>query len=196
MVAKRNLSLQLRCTVCGKHFHPWAGREQTTKVCSLKCNGAHSGAKNSNTDADFESYYKKSSDGCWNWIGPIRWNGYGLWHVNQTKSLAHRASYERYIGPIPEGLVVCHACDNRKCVNPNHLWVGSQADNLADMRRKGRAHKGPSVHSEHHPLSKINVKIARKIRFDKRNAREIAEQYGVSRSLVYGIKAGTHWKYA
>ena len=109
---------------------------------------------------------------------------------------AHRWAHERANGPIPDGLMVCHSCDNPGCVRPDHLWTGSAAENLADMAKKKRAHKGPSRHSEAHPLSKLSGPAARAIRADGRFHREIAEAYGVSPSLVGGIKRGTHWKYA
>lgn len=81
-------------------------------------------------------------------------------------------------------------------MNPEHLFLGTQAENMADMARKKRAHKGPSVHSEDHPRSKLTKDIARAIRTDPRPAWAIAAEHGVSKSLIHGIKSGTHWKYA
>jgi hypothetical protein len=74
--------------------------------------------------------------------------------------------------------------------------VGTHNDNMKDMAQKGRANTRPKVHSEAHPLSKITKEIARNIREDKRSGRKIAAEYSVSKSLVHGIKKGTHWKYA
>lgn len=78
------------------------------------------------------------SDGCWIWKGSSS-SGYGRFNIRGRSELAHRISYVIHKGTIPDGMVVMHTCDNGMCVNPDHLVIGTQADNLADMRRKGRA---------------------------------------------------------
>lgn len=104
----------------------------------------------------FEANYERGSDGeCWEWLGGKDRHGYGQFRTEkkQHKTMAHRFSYEIHIGPIPDGMKVCHSCDNPSCVNPDHLWVGTQADNVRDMIAKGRdngfARKGSA---EHGPL--------------------------------------------
>lgn len=80
-----------------------------------------------------------TESGCWLWDGYCMPNGYGVVRDDErTKILAHRASYAVHNGPIPKGMNVCHSCDVPSCVNPSHLWVGTQADNLDDMTKKGR----------------------------------------------------------
>ena len=75
---------------------------------------------------------------CWNWTASLR-NGYGVISVNGKNISAHRISWELHNNrDIPEGMVICHTCDNRKCVNPNHLFLGTQSDNMKDCSAKGR----------------------------------------------------------
>lgn len=138
---------------------------------------------------------EKTADGCWLWTGSIKENGYGVLSIRGVRWYAHRYSYTFHKGPIRDGLFVCHSCDNRRCLNPDHLWLGTVQDNMADMAAKGRAHKGPSVHSDAHPLSKLKPDQARAIRADTRPARLIAPEYGISTSLVWAIRKGRCWNH-
>lgn len=83
--------------------------------------------------------------GCWDWSGYISKKGYGFFYHSVVKSLAHRLSYRINIGIVPADLFVCHSCDNRICTNPAHLWLGTAAQNNADMVLKGRQAKGDTV---------------------------------------------------
>lgn len=89
----------------------------------------------------FYKYIEEKESGCIEWIGGKDPNGYGRFSLSGKGDYAHRASYEIFKGPIPTGLCVCHKCDNPRCVNPDHLWLGTQTENIKDRDAKGRHKK-------------------------------------------------------
>lgn len=133
---------------------------------------------------------------CWEWRGPVNGNGYGRFVVKNEHRLAHRISYKYFVGEIPEGKVVCHTCDNRICVNPHHLWVGTQSDNLKDASDKGRMFR-PNTNGERNGNRKLCESDVRTIRAMFRGGQKryrIAQHFKVSPSTIGEIISGKIWK--
>jgi hypothetical protein len=133
--------------------------------------------------------------GCWVWMGGTTVRGYGQIESHKRKLYAHRASYEAFIGPIPEGMYVCHACDNVACVNPNHLFLGTQKQNLQDMASKGRSTRGEK--NPQAKLTEMDVHVIKKFFFTKSDVTdaEIAKLYGVTRSAITLIRKKERWNH-
>jgi hypothetical protein len=136
----------------------------------------------------------KKTDGCWNWVGAKHVKGYGAFRFNNRMGRAHRFSYELHRGGIPAGMLVLHRCDNPACVNPDHLFLGTNADNMADKVSKGRqAHHG--FRGDEHPTAKLTVAEVLAVREAEGTHREVAAQFGVSRKQIEDIRARRAWAY-
>lgn len=128
--------------------------------------------------------------GCWLNQGNHGKLGLRMVSVEGTKYIAYRLSYEAFFGTIPDGLFVCHRCDEPCCFNPWHLFLGTAAENSADMVAKGRNKKGSK-----HPNSKLVEEQVEAILRDPRTSKTIAADYGVDESLIYQIRKGTIWRH-
>ncbi len=131
----------------------------------------------------FPSTWKRDiASDCWIWTASVR-RGYGQVKRNEKNAFAHRAAYEHYVGEIPKGLCVLHRCDNTLCVNPQHLFLGSQQDNVKDMMRKGRSSR------------KISDEAVHLIRQSKLSCSALARELGISHTTVSRIKNRLIWKH-
>lgn len=135
----------------------------------------------------------KKTDGCWLWESVITKRGYGLFNSQGKKIGAHRYAWMIVNGPIPEGLVVCHRCDNPPCVNPAHLFVGTQRENNLDCLAKGR--RRYVYHPSYRKLSPEKVAAIRATYNPKHvTLRELAEQYEVSIPMIHYVVKGISHK--
>lgn len=124
---------------------------------------------------------------CWPWPKAKNSKGYGIFHrVGAPSKLAHRAVWEATHGQIPDGLCVCHHCDNRACCNPTHLFLGTHDDNMKDMVAKGRRGRGNA---------KLTDDQVRAIRAANGTQKSIALMFGIDDSSVSDIRAHRSWKH-
>lgn len=137
---------------------------------------------------------KRKPEECWPWLGRIDPQGYGTVRVWTGSGQGRTFTASRYSFYLANGYfppVVCHSCDNPVCVNPDHLWGGTQKDNQQDMAKKGRS----TLH-ERNPMAKLNsnkvAEIKQRLR-NKETSRSIAKDYGVDEATIHYIKAGKTW---
>jgi hypothetical protein len=139
----------------------------------------------------------QKTDDCWNWTGARDSHGYGTLDINGKKQKAHRLSLNFIEGEIPSEIKVCHKCDNTLCVRPEHLFLGTQADNLRDMQDKGRASDYFKKKAYEHPKSKFTEEDIRKIKKlyteDGISQRKIAPMFNVAQQTISKIITGKRY---
>lgn len=137
-------------------------------------------------------------DDCWEWTGPSNEHGYGRLYHGSRSLYAHRVSWYLRHGTDPLEKVVCHTCDNPACVNPHHLFIGEQADNMRDMAAKGRASREPRVYGTDHPHAKLTPRRVREIdrlRILGLDWSDIAARVGVSTTTAYRAGIRKTWRH-
>jgi len=153
------------------------------------------------TEKQIRNFFEKADKGkCWEWKGSLSKNGYGRVNINCKVYLAHRISAfisglldnprSNKIGAIGE--IVMHKCDNRKCINPKHLKVGTQLDNVRDARVKGRIFRGENS-GQNNPMAKLKWEDVYKIRSKNLTVEEFKKKYNMNRSAYYNIKKFRNW---
>ena len=134
-------------------------------------------------------------DACWPWIGATRKGGYGVKTVNNRNEAVHRLVWVETNGPIPDGLIVCHSCDNPPCCNPRHHFLGTHADNAADRDAKGRH---TTDRGERHYFAKLtddDIRTIFALRSDKWTLREIGDKFGMTEQNAWFILKRKAWKH-
>lgn len=147
----------------------------------------------------FAAYTRLAPSGCLEWTGSRGTTGYGQFYFQGRPSVkAHRAAWVMAFGPIPDGMYVLHRCDNRTCVEPSHLFLGTHADNMADMSSKGRASSGPGLRGStigNSTLHESDVVRMRQLRAAGWTYKELAAEFATSLSNAHLICMRKHWKH-
>lgn len=141
----------------------------------------------------FALAHPEPNSGCWLWRGVVDRKGYGRIKVDGRRVSATRIALAMIGIEVPKNMLVCHRCDVPGCVNPEHLFVGTPADNTADMLAKKR-HRTVAMHGVKNGKAKLTKADADAIRRSDLSAHEIAGQYGISASRVYEIRQGEGYR--
>jgi hypothetical protein len=129
----------------------------------------------------------KKGERCWSWLRGCYSAGYGQFKAGGKGYAAHRLSYEISVGPIPEGMCVLHKCDNPPCVNPDHLFLGTQKENMQDCVNKKR-HFSTQTKGSRHPNGKLTDDEVREIRKKEKKQKEYGEIYGMTQAAISAIQ--------
>jgi len=145
--------------------------------------------KSGTIEERFFSRFVKIDNGCWQWRAHTDKDGYGILPGDAKNTRAHRFSYELHHGPILDGMVICHKCDNPGCVNPDHLFSGTVKDNAQDALKKGRHYIG-----EKNGRSKLTEERIKEILSSNMNGQQLADKFGVTRHTINNVRRGVTWQ--
>lgn len=208
-----------KCMVNGCDNQTWASGERTTKVSkphtsiycrkhclridkygTLEIPEAEKKERVDTLEYRFWSHTdKRSDDECWNWTADCSRAGYGgLWNSKTNNNIsAHRYSYELHYGSIAKGMLVMHSCDNKKCVNPKHLRLGTVKENVQEAIERGLRPKCaiPITFGEQNPKSKLTLEQVKFIKsHPEMGLTELARMWGLSPNCIRGVRIGRTWK--
>lgn len=170
-----------QCEDCSKLFEDIVPRRYCSRACALNARSWWKPEK-------FWTRKRVTESGCWLYGGLVDQNGYGVVKAGGVPTRAHRYAYQLAKGSIPDGLHVCHTCDTPPCINPDHLYVGTNADNMRDRRERGRYATGDA-----HPYAKLTQAQVAEIRRTHRSRHKdfgtvaLAQKYGVHRTYITSI---------
>lgn len=136
----------------------------------------------------------EKTETCWNWVGALYKNGYGQFVITgEPKTPAHRTAWRLVNGDIPIGMFICHKCDNRKCVRPDHLFVGTRQENVADMLAKRRNTFGESCWKAKLTDQKV-IEIHSRYSAGEFQS-DLAKEFSVDQQTISSIATGTNWRH-
>lgn len=199
----RHPKIEKVCVVCGKKFSTFVAWDKKVRggkrCCSRECSSIEARIDYN----DWEKFWAKleiKDNGCWEWPGPYQTRHpdypYGKVHLSwrtQESVAAHRLAWEIVHGPIPDGLIVRHSCDNPKCCNPQHLLIGTCKDNSQDMVTRNRQMKG-----NRHFRAKLREEYIADIRerlLAGESQQSIADDYGVCQVTISSVSLGETWRH-
>jgi len=198
LILNNDIIRQKQCADCGATFTRDTRNTyaywQRAKFCSRQCSANSwaklSAARRLSIRDDFARWFEKQEDGCWNWTGALDRDGYGIFCHEAKTRRAHRGSMELDGRPLTIGVFACHTCDNRRCVNPEHLFSGTPSENVADAVAKSRTAKGEAAGN-----AKLTAEIVRAIRASNDPAPALAKRFNVSRAAIHFVINGATWKH-
>jgi hypothetical protein len=160
-------------------------------------NGWQPGARTRTVEEFADLFWERvdKSGECWIWLGRVAGKGYGQITTKWfTTEIAHRIAYMLEVGPVPDGMLVCHHCDTRLCMRPSHLFIGTDRDNVQDMLRKGRSNRV----GEANPCARVTEEQVTRLRALHRSGlsvTECANRVGMTTANAYTIVKGLTWKH-